>query len=204
LVSVYEALKQSPFDADVSFVVSCRRWQMLLILAGLLVAGFLPTLALSRSEIHRGTGTTIMLVVTGQTTTMSSAALEKKVTTGLTADAARRATIIMVVNGRVVVNSPATSYRDFALNAARNAAVANKADNVPHGRYDPDRATSTTDSGYSGMTIALLGRNYDMKLPHEHLKLVRVSRTSYCVQSTVDGQTAFKNGPAAPLAFGHC
>lgn len=188
---------------------------MLLILAGLLVAGFLPTLALSRSEIHRGTGTTIMLVVTGQTTTMSSAALEKKVTTGLTADAARRATIIMVVNGRVVVNSPATSYRDFALNAARNAAVANvrtsiasiesyKADNVPHGRYDPDRATSTTDSGYSGMTIALLGRNYDMKLPHEHLKLVRVSRTSYCVQSTVDGQTAFKNGPAAPLAFGHC
>ena len=117
----------------------------------------------------------------------------------------------MVVNGRVVVNSPATSYRDFALNAARNAAVANirtsiasiesyKADNVPHGRYDPDRATSTTDSGYSDMTIALLGRNYDMNLPHEHLKLVRVSRTSYCVQSTVDGQTAFKNGPPRRLS----
>ena len=79
-----------------------------------------------------------------------------------------------------------------------------KADNVPHGHYDPDRATSTTDSGYSGMTIALLGHNYDMNLPHEHLKLVRVSRTSYCVPSTVDGQTAFKNEHAAPLAFGHC
>ena len=54
-----------------------------------------------------------MLVVTGETTTMSSAALQKKVTTGMTADGARTATIIRVVNGRVVVNSPATSYRDF-------------------------------------------------------------------------------------------
>ena len=45
-----------------------------------------------------------------------------------------------------------------------------KADNVPHGHYDPDRATSTTDSGYSGMTIALLGHNYDMNLLHQHLK----------------------------------
>jgi hypothetical protein len=150
LVSVYEALKQSPFDADVSFVVSCRRWQMLLILAGLLVAGFLPTLALSRSEIHRGTGTTIMLVVTGQTTTMSSAALEKKVTTGLTADAARRATIIMVVNGRVVVNSPATSYRDFALNAARNAASQTSARRSPRSsRTKPtmSRMAATTRTG---------------------------------------------------------
>lgn len=156
-----------------------------------------------------------MLVISGQTTTMSSAAIEKKVTTGMTAAAAKTAQIIIVVNGRVVVNSPASSYRDFALNAARNAAIVNlrssipsiemyNVDNVPHGRYDPDPATSRTDRGYAGMTIALLAHAYDTTLPHDHLELFRVSPRNYCVQSTVDGQTAFKDGPSAPLAFGHC
>ena len=137
---------------------------------------------------------------------MSSAAIEKKVTTGMTAAAAKKAQIIVVVNGGVVANSPASSYRDFALNAARNAAMGNvrtsiasiesyNADNVPHGRYDPDPATSRTDRGYAGMTITLLAHAYDTNLPHDHLKLVRASSRNYCVQSTVDGQTAFKNGP---------
>ena len=156
-----------------------------------------------------------MLVISGQTTTMSSAAIEKKVTTGMTAAAAKNAQIIVVVNGRVVANSPAASYREFALNAARNAAMVNvrssipsiemyNVDNVPHGRYDPDPATSRTDRGYSGMTVALLAHAYDKNLLHDHLKLFRVSPRNYCVQSTVDGQTAFKNGPSAPFAFGHC
>jgi len=113
--------KRSLSHADGSLVVHLRHWQLVIVAVGLLVAGFVPTLAFSQSGASRGTGTTIMLVISGQTTTMSSAAVEKKVTTGMTAAAAKKAQIIVVVNGRVVANSPASSYRDFALDAARNA-----------------------------------------------------------------------------------
>ncbi|HVN62546.1 MAG TPA: hypothetical protein VMT59_14905 [Gaiellaceae bacterium] len=77
-------------------------------------------------------------------------------------------------------------------------------DNYAGSPADPDRELSTTDNGFSGMTIALLGRLYDANLLHYHLKLFRVTRTSYCVQSTVDGKTAFESGPGAPVALGHC
>ena len=154
-----------------------------------------------------------MLVIAGRTTTMSSAALEKKVIS-MTAAQARKATIIITING-VTREGSAASYRAFAINAARNRAMANirtavpsfesyNADNLPHNANDPDAATSTTDSGYSGMTIALLTRTYDQNLPHDHIKLVRASRSSYCAQSTVYGQTAFKNGPAANITLGRC
>ncbi len=56
------------------------------------------------------------------------------------------------------------------------------------------------------MTIALLAHKYDANLLRSHLKLFRVARTSFCVQSTVDGKPAFKNGRgfAPPVALGHC
>ena len=154
-----------------------------------------------------------MLVISGRATTMSAPALEKKVI-GMTAAEARKATIIMTING-VTREGSAAAYRAFAINAARNGAEENvrtaiasiesyNADNFPRNPNDPDPLTSTTDSGYSGMTMAILRTVYDTNLPHDHVKLVRASRTTYCIQSTVYGQTAFKNGPAANVALGHC
>ena len=135
-----------------------RRLRFVPLVLALAVAGFLPTLAFSRTALLRATGTTIMLVSQGVTTTLSSDGLEHKVT-AMSNTAAQQATIIVVVHGRVIVNSPASGYRSFAINAAWNAAAANvrtaiasvemyQSDNHPGSRYDPD--SSRTDSGYNG------------------------------------------------------
>ncbi len=113
----------------------------------------------------------------------------------------------------MIVNSPASGYRSFAINAAWNAAAANvrtaiasvemyESDNHPGSRYDPN--SSCNNSGYNGMTIKRLAHAYDLNLPKEHLVIVRATRTSYCMQSTVDGITVFKNGPKALMKIGHC
>jgi hypothetical protein len=189
-----------------------RRLRYAPLVLALAVAGFLPTLAFSRTAVLRATGTTIMLVSQGVTTTLSSAGLEHKVT-AMSNTAAQQATIIVVVHGRVIVNSPASSYRSFAINAAWNAAAANvrtaiasvemyRSDNHPGSHYDPD--SSRTDSGYMGMTIKRLAHAYDLNLPKDHVVIIRATRTSYCMESTVDGVTVFKNGPKALMKIGHC
>ncbi|HVN62547.1 MAG TPA: hypothetical protein VMT59_14910, partial [Gaiellaceae bacterium] len=92
--------------------------------------------------------------------------------------------------------SAVDAMRGAALSSVREAARwidVYKNDNYPHSGRGPDRQTSSTDSGYSGMTIALLAQ-YDESLLQNHTALLRVSQTSYCRQSTGDGQTAFKNG----------
>jgi hypothetical protein len=191
---------------------SSRRLQLLLIVAGLAVAGLTPTVAFSGSG-QPAPVTSLVLVIGGHRTRMSEAALEKKVTS-MTAAAAAKATIIVTVGGQTK-SVPASAYRTFALNAAGNEAKANvyyvvpailsyKADNFGGSPADPDLATSTKDHGYAGMTMALLGSEYDLTIPQKHLLLVRTSTASYCVQDTIDGRTAFKNGPSASVAFGRC
>jgi hypothetical protein len=66
------------------------------------------------------------------------------------------------------------SYLSFKDRADKSAAQANiratlpdiesyNADNVPNGANDPD--SSTSDTGYDGMTAALLKSNYDAAFP---------------------------------------
>jgi Tfp pilus assembly protein PilE len=185
-----------------------RRFVLALALLGIGVSLVLPGLAFSARE-----GTVVFLVVGGRSTPISGPALESKVRT-MTDAQARKATIVVVADGVIVREAPASSYRDFVLKADRARVLSTvrdaiplieeyRADNVPRGAHDPDAAQSTTDSGYTGMTIATLSV-YDVTLPQEHVVLVRASRRSYCVQSTSYGQTAFKNGPSAKVALGHC
>jgi len=187
------------------------RLQVALVICVILVAGLVPGIA--HSENGAAKKTVIILVVGGVRTTISEAAIEKRVR-GMTAAQARKATIIVLVDGAIVREVTASSYRNFVLEADRNRIISTvlqtlpdiesyNADNVPAGSHDPDAAVSRTDSGYSGMTIARLTR-YDAALPQQHVVLVRASRTSYCVQSSLYGQTAFKNGPSAKVALGHC
>lgn len=59
------------------------------------------------------------------------------------------------------------------------------------------------DNGtYAGMTDDLLRANYDFGLPT--ITIVRATAKGYCVESTVDGVTFHKGGPARDIAPGRC
>jgi hypothetical protein len=55
---------------------------------------------------------------------------------------------------------------------------------------------------YAGMTLSKLRRQYDAGLPQ--IRIVRAAKTTYCVESTLDGVTVSKDGPAAEIARGSC
>jgi hypothetical protein len=179
-----------------------------LILAGLVLAAALPAFAAAATP-------TVTLVSDGVGAKMSLPQLAKTVI-AMTPAQARSATIVVVEDG-VTRRVPAAAYRTFALSAARNLAMENvraavssmeaySQDNYPGNANDPDAAVSTKDSGYSGMTVVLLDSTYraPLNLSPLHVTLVRASTGTYCVQSTVYGQTAEKDGPAAAVTLGHC
>jgi hypothetical protein len=190
--------------------MSLRRWQLVVLILGIAVAGFLPTLAFSSSTSTRST-TTIGLVIGTQTTTLSESQLET-VVTHLTGSKLRSATIVLSVNGQIKGVGSAASYKAFMLRA-REATAENlirsmlpdvesyNADNVGTST-DIDRNAAT--HGYAGMTITILRHRYDSSLPAREDSVVRSARTTYCVQATFKGETASKNGPAAPIKAGRC
>ena len=74
--------------------------------------------------------------------------------------------VVIIILG-ILLAIAVPSYLSFKDRANKTAAAANvrslipsvesyNADNVPSGPNDPDAATSTTDSGYAGMTLAEL------------------------------------------------
>jgi hypothetical protein len=56
---------------------------------------------------------------------------------------------------------------------------------------------------YVGMTIAKIRGRYDAGIP-EGVKIVRATKSAYCVESTVGGETFSFRGPHGPLAPGAC
>ena len=83
--------------------------------------------------------------------------------------------VVIIILG-ILLAIAVPSYLSFKDRANKTAAAANvrslipsvesyNADNVPSGPNDPDAATSTTDSGYAGMTLAELKTTYDQAIP---------------------------------------
>src|ERR1700719_5302173 len=79
--------------------------------------------------------------------------------------------VVIIILG-ILLAIAVPSYLSFKDRANKAAAQANvravlpdvesyNADNVPSGTSDPDAATSTSDTGYQGMTSTLLKSNYD-------------------------------------------
>lgn len=59
------------------------------------------------------------------------------------------------------------------------------------------------DNGtYAGMTVEQLRGVYDYGIPD--VRIVRATRKTYCVESTVGDETASYHGPARGLAAGGC
>jgi type IV pilus assembly protein PilA len=54
-------------------------------------------------------------------------------------------------------------------------------------------------SGYQGMTMALLKSNYDQSIVSANYTLSGQTTTSYCVQTSKSGWTAYKQGPDAVI-----
>ena len=131
--------------------------------------------------------------------------------------------VVIIILG-ILLAIAVPSYLSFKDRANKTAAAANvrslipsvesyNADNVPSGPNDPDAATSTTDSGYAGMTIALLQTNYDQAIPATDFvnnatpKLeaagvtaaAALDATHYCVYSQIGNWYAWKLNPAGTI-----
>jgi len=126
--------------------------------------------------------------------------------------------VVIIILG-ILLAIAVPSYLSFKDRANKTAAAANvrslipsvesyNADNVPSGTSDPDAATSTTDSGYAGMTIAELKSNYDQAIPGSDFvnnsgaaeasgvtATATLDATHYCVYSQVGNWFAYKLDP---------
>lgn len=59
------------------------------------------------------------------------------------------------------------------------------------------------DNGtFTGMTLAILQSSYSKGV--QGIEIVSAGAAGYCVKSTVDGRSWFKNGPSAPITTASC
>jgi type IV pilus assembly protein PilA len=130
--------------------------------------------------------------------------------------------VVIIILG-ILLAIAVPSYLSFKDRANKTAASANvrslipsvesyNADNVPAGPNDPDAATSTTDNGYMGMTIAELKATYDQAIPATDFvnnsgaaeasgvtATATLDATHYCVYSQVGNWFAYKLNPAGVI-----
>ena len=130
--------------------------------------------------------------------------------------------VVIIILG-ILLAIAVPSYLSFKDRANKTAAAANvrslipsvesyNADNVPSGPNDPDAATSTTDNGYMGMTIAELKATYDQAIPTTDFvnnsgaaeaagvtATAPLDATHYCVYSQIGNWFAYKLNPAGVI-----
>jgi prepilin-type N-terminal cleavage/methylation domain-containing protein len=133
--------------------------------------------------------------------------------------------VVIIILG-ILLAIAVPSYLSFKDRANKTAAAANvravipdiesyNADNVPNGPNDPDAATSTTDSGYAGLTMTELHNSYDQSLQNATGENVWVaptdsgfptgatsvtpSATNYCALAQVGNWYAWKLGPSGVI-----
>jgi type IV pilus assembly protein PilA len=134
--------------------------------------------------------------------------------------------VVIIILG-ILLAIAVPSYLSFKDRANKAAAQANvravlpdiesyNADNVVGGTNDPDAATSTTDSGYQGMTAAELKTTYDQAFPTSvwtfpgdastagaptgaGITAVGTGPTDYCAVSQNGSWYAWKLGPGGTI-----
>jgi type IV pilus assembly protein PilA len=136
--------------------------------------------------------------------------------------------VVIIILG-ILLAIAVPSYLSFKDRANKSAAQANvravlpdvesyNADNVPSGTSDPDAATSTSDSGYQGMTAAELKTAYDQAFPTAVWIIGSAdvagtaaptgagitaagapTTTNYCIVSQNGSWYAWKHGPGGQI-----
>ncbi|HEV7133409.1 MAG TPA: prepilin-type N-terminal cleavage/methylation domain-containing protein [Gaiellaceae bacterium] len=127
--------------------------------------------------------------------------------------------VVIIILG-ILLAIAVPSYLSFKDRANKSAAEANvravlpdiesyNADNVPGSTNDPD--ASTTDSGYTGMTVTELKTSYDQAFPASvwvnsadsgfpaGVTAVTPSANSYCIVSQNGNWYAWKLGPGGTI-----
>jgi type IV pilus assembly protein PilA len=135
--------------------------------------------------------------------------------------------VVIIILG-ILIAIAVPSYLSFKDRANKSAASANiravlpdvesyNADNVPGGTDDPD--SSTADSGYQGMTAAILTAKYDRAFPKSvwtfpgdasttgaptgaGITAVGTSPTDYCIVSQNGSWYAWKLGAGGSILAG--
>jgi len=135
--------------------------------------------------------------------------------------------VVIIILG-ILIAIAVPSYLNFKDRANKTAASANvrsvvpevesyNADNVPGGPNDPD--ASTVDSGYQGMTAAILTATYDRAFPADvwifpgdasvagapagaGISAVGTTAKDYCVVAQNGSWYAWKAGPDAAILTG--
>jgi prepilin-type N-terminal cleavage/methylation domain-containing protein len=64
------------------------------------------------------------------------------------------------------------------------------------------QAYNLDNDGFTGMTLAGLQSSYSKGI--QGIEVVSAGATTYCVKSTVDGRSWFKNGPSGPITTTSC
>jgi len=130
--------------------------------------------------------------------------------------------VVIIILG-ILLAIAVPSYLSFKDRADKSAAQANvravlpdvesyNADNVPGGTNDPDPLVSTSDSGYAGMSVALL-KAYDQAFPSTvfvdkaeasypaALSAVGTTpgTTTYCIVSQNGSWYGYKWGPGGQI-----
>jgi type IV pilus assembly protein PilA len=115
--------------------------------------------------------------------------------------------VIIIIGILLAIAIP--SYLSFKDKAQKSAAQANVRAAIPAVEaYNSDNVGTLTDvdgvdttTGYEGMTLTLL-QSYDQGV--KNVAVGTVSKSTYCVSSTVGNYTFSKNGPGADITQAPC
>ena len=113
--------------------------------------------------------------------------------------------VVIVIIG-ILVAIAVPSYLSFRDRANNSAAKANVRAAIPAiEAYNADNTGTANSAGYAGMTVSYLRDNYDSELVTTKLAFPNApTSVTYCIQSTVGGQTWSKNGPGAAISNATC
>jgi type IV pilus assembly protein PilA len=109
--------------------------------------------------------------------------------------------VVIIILG-ILVAIAVPSYLSFAGRAKDSAAMADVRAIVPS-----IEAYYSDLGDYSAMSLTALKTSYDQSIDDgatTPYALSGLGASTYCVQATVGGQSAFKNGPAAKVLAGSC
>jgi prepilin-type N-terminal cleavage/methylation domain-containing protein len=129
-------------------------------------------------------------------------------------------TIVMLIFG-ILLTVALPSYLSLQDRANKTAAKQNIAqamkaviaysnDNYSGSPADPDPATSTTDNGYSGISLTALATKYDASLPTtpgapfviNPAGFAGGSATDFCLTASVGRWVAVQHGPGGGISVG--
>ena len=127
--------------------------------------------------------------------------------------------VVLIILG-ILLAIAVPSYLSFKDRANKTAAAANiraivpdieaySADNYAGSSTDPDAASSSSDSGYYGLTMSILQSKYDQSIvPAKYTwddptaTIVTNTSTDYCIWTQVGSWYAVKHGPNGAIVTG--